>query len=79
MNFFITIIIIFIKNYNKILFYFLYKFYKIFFVYFKLNININNMNSFNFSQFEKNFFYLPKIIKKNEINLIKENNVKKFF
>jgi hypothetical protein len=36
------------------------------------------MNSFNFSQFEKNFFYLPKIIKKNEINLIKENNVKKF-
>jgi hypothetical protein len=35
------------------------------------------MNSFNFSEFEKNFFYLPKIIKKNQINLIKENNVKK--
>ena len=35
------------------------------------------MNSFNFSELEKNFFYLPKIIKKNQINLIKENNVKK--
>ena len=36
------------------------------------------MNSFNFSEFEKNFFYLPKIIKKNQMNLIKENNVKNF-
>ena len=35
-----------------------------------------NMNSFNFSEFEKNFLFLPKIIKKNQINLIKENNVK---
>ena len=35
-----------------------------------------NMNSFNFNEFEKNFLFLPKIIKKNQINLIKENNVK---